>query len=61
VIGAGRGFPGAEAVLDFLERHFGIWPDNGDGTFEVLIVIVAVTAIVLLGMLDPSRARRKAT
>jgi hypothetical protein len=48
-------------MLDFIERHIGFSPDGGDGTFEVLIVIVTVTTIVLLAMLDPRRAKRDAT
>jgi hypothetical protein len=29
-------------MLDFIERHIGFSPDGGDGTFEVLIIIVTV-------------------
>jgi hypothetical protein len=52
-----------KGMLDFIERHIGFSPDGGDGTFEVLIVIVTVTTIVLLAMLffDPRRAKRDAT
>ena len=50
-------------MLDFIERHLGFSPDGGDGTFEVFIVVVTVTTIVLLTMLffDPRRAKRDAT
>ncbi len=31
--------------MDFIERMFGISPDGGDGSFEWLLVIMAVLAV----------------
>jgi hypothetical protein len=33
-----------ERKMDFIEQIFGISPDNGDGSFEILVV-VAVLAV----------------
>jgi membrane protein DedA with SNARE-associated domain len=30
----------------FIERHFGFAPDHGDGSIEVMIVVVAILVIV---------------
>jgi len=38
-------------VLDFIERHFGFSPDGSDGSFEMLMLVLAVTAILALGLL----------
>jgi hypothetical protein len=37
--------------VDFIERIFGISPDGGDGTFEMLLFLVplALIAAVMLG------------
>jgi hypothetical protein len=43
--------------MDFIERLFGLAPDNGDGSTEILWL--AVTAIVIVGFFDV-RQRRKA-
>ena len=50
-------------MLDFIERHLGLSPDGGNSAFEVLIVVVTVTTIVLLTMLffDLRGAKRDAT
>jgi hypothetical protein len=34
--------------MDFLERLFGFAPDNGDGTFELLLFAIPIAAIILL-------------
>ena len=31
--------------MDFIERYFGFSPDNGDGSFEAMLLIVLVTII----------------
>jgi hypothetical protein len=33
--------------MDWIEQWFGIAPDNGDGTLELLIVLVVAAVIVL--------------
>jgi len=35
--------------LDFLERYFGLSPDEGDGSMEALIAALLVAIIVLAG------------
>ena len=49
--------------MDFIERHLGLSPDGGNGAFEVLIVVVTITTIVLLTMLffDLRKAKHDAT
>jgi len=37
----------------FIEEWFGIWPDNGDGSLEMLILVALVGLAVLIGMLLP--------
>jgi hypothetical protein len=46
-------------VQHFIERHLGFSPDGGDGTFEMMILVLAVTAILALGLLwfHPSKPR----
>jgi hypothetical protein len=39
-----------DAPMQFIERQFGFSPDGGDGSIEVLVVIVLV-AIISLGAL----------
>ena len=34
--------------MDFIERIFGFSPDGGDGSFEVLLFVIPIVAIVLL-------------
>ncbi len=31
--------------MDFIERFFGISPDGGDGTAEVMIVVILVAVV----------------
>jgi len=31
--------------MDFIERWFGVSPDNGDGTLELLYIAVAVVVV----------------
>src|SRR5262245_15667691 len=41
----------SRSLMDFVERLFGVWPDGGNGSFEVLLiavgVVIAVGALVL--------------
>jgi hypothetical protein len=47
-------------VLDFIERYFGVAPDNGDGSIEYLLImfltilIVAITLSVIITKDRPS-------
>ena len=34
------------ASMDFIERHLGFSPDGGDGSFEVMILVVSAMLIV---------------
>jgi hypothetical protein len=34
--------------MDFVERWFGLSPDGGNGTFEVLLLLTAAVAVVAL-------------
>jgi hypothetical protein len=46
-------------TVRFIEEWFGIWPDNGDGSFEILILVVLVALAVLIGMLLPIGGKPK--
>jgi hypothetical protein len=35
-----------EAIVDFIERLFGFAPDNGDGSIEILWLVVLALLIV---------------
>jgi hypothetical protein len=35
--------------MDFIERWFGVSPDGGDGSLELLWVIVIVLSLVAIG------------
>ena len=37
------------APLDFIERHLGFSPDDGDGSMEVMLVTVFVMIIAAVG------------
>jgi hypothetical protein len=37
------------APLDFIERHLGFTPDDGDGSIEVLLVTVLVMIVTVAG------------
>lgn len=43
--------------MDWIERWFDLSPDGGDGTFELLLTLLAVTA-VLAGVLAFNRRVR---
>lgn len=45
--------------MDFIEKLFGISPDNGDGTTEILWLVVL--ALLLAGLLWRKRSRAVAT
>ncbi|MGB7013717.1 MAG: hypothetical protein WBD97_25400 [Pseudolabrys sp.] len=37
------------APMDFIERHLGFSPDDGDGSMEVLFITVLVMILTLVG------------
>ena len=39
--------------MDFVERWFGISPDHGDGTFEVLVLVAIVAAMGIVWFRRP--------
>ena len=43
--------------MDWIEQWFGIAPDNGDGTLELLIVLVVAAVIVSAAVWRVPRAR----
>jgi hypothetical protein len=36
--------------VNFIEKYLRIWPDHGDGSFEVLTLIALVTLVALSGL-----------
>jgi hypothetical protein len=44
--------------MDWIEQWFGISPDNGDGSLELLLVLVCVSAISLAVVTVNPRWRR---
>jgi hypothetical protein len=48
--------------MDFVERWFGISPDNGNGSFEFLCVLVAIAGTLLfLGRRRVAKLGRRAS
>ena len=39
--------------MNFIERYFGITPDDGDGSLEIIILVLGVALAMLIGMLLP--------
>jgi hypothetical protein len=37
-----------EMPMDFIERIFGISPDGGSGSFELMLIVVPILCLVLL-------------
>jgi hypothetical protein len=46
--------------MDWIEQWFGVAPDNGDGTLELLIVLSGAAVIVLATAWRAPRVRRAA-
>jgi hypothetical protein len=36
--------------MQFIERHLGFSPDGGDGSMEILVVVVLVAIITVVGV-----------
>jgi len=37
-------------VLGFIEKYLNSWPDHGDGSFEIFLVVLVVSLIAVLGL-----------
>ena len=37
--------------MDFIERHLGMSPDRGDGSFEVMLLVIAGLLIMIVTMM----------
>jgi hypothetical protein len=37
-----------ERFMDFVERIFGISPDGGSGSYELLLFLIPIVAVVIL-------------
>src|SRR5262249_28631469 len=48
-----------DTCMDFLERIFGITPDGGNGSFELLLLLIPLAGILLLRTWRNSRYRLK--
>jgi hypothetical protein len=44
--------------MDFIERFFGTSPDGGDGSLEILFLVLLVLIIAAIGMYLPHRRKR---
>ena len=47
--------------MDFIERIFGISPDGGSGTFEVLLFLIPIAGIVIIHLWRRRNATDSAT
>jgi len=47
-----------EKIVDFIERLFGFAPDNGDGSIEILWLVVLVLLIVTVTYFRVQKKRR---
>jgi hypothetical protein len=45
--------------MDFIERFFGVSPDNGSGSLELLILLVPVAAVICYFVLRNKYGKRK--
>ena len=44
--------------MDLIEKIFGIAPDGGDGSFELLLFLIPLSLIVLMAVVRRRRTRR---
>jgi hypothetical protein len=44
--------------MDFIERVFGVSPDGGDGSLEILLLVLLVLITTAIGMHLPHRRKR---
>lgn len=43
--------------MDWIERWFGVAPDNGDGSLELLIILTVATIIIVVALWRAPRSR----
>jgi hypothetical protein len=48
-----------EVAMDFIERIFGISPDGGSGSLEILLLVAPLVALALLYNLRRARRSRR--
>jgi hypothetical protein len=48
-----------EAAMDFIERIFGISPDGGSGSLEILLLVIPLVALALLYNLRRAKRSRR--
>ncbi len=46
--------------MNYIERFFGISPDGGDGSLEILLLVLLILIITAVGMHLPYRRKRPA-
>jgi len=44
--------------MDYIERFFSISPDGGDGSLEILLLVLLILIITAVGMHWPYRRKR---
>ena len=47
-------------MLDFIERYFGVSPDNGNGSLEALLVVVLFILIAAVAVRSGTARRKRA-
>jgi hypothetical protein len=45
--------------LNFIEMYFGVSPDGGDGSFEIMALVLMVALGALIGLLLPNARKPK--
>jgi len=52
IFGRAQATAGGKSTMDFIEKWFGLSPDGGDGSLEVLwlVAIVVVVAVLFRGI-----------
>jgi len=46
--------------MDWIENLFGFAPDNGDGTFELMVMVLVATVVIVAVVCKVPRARAAA-
>ena len=47
------------SVVRFIEEWFGVWPDGGDGSMEIMALVALVVLAALIGMWLPVGGKPK--
>jgi len=45
--------------MRFIENWFGVWPDDGDGSLEIMVLVLMVVLAALIGMWLPIGSKLK--